>query len=354
MLEARIASPDSAVAQARATFADDNDHSNNAILSRQVTTDPSPTAAQKAAGSYDKRKVSWRGMTIAIENEVGSTRSGTNRDGQTWTQKMPFAYGEIHQTEGVDGDCVDCFIGPDEDAQYVYIVHARKVNRWDEYDEDKVMLNFSTEEEAAAAFLACYSDPRFLGPITPMLVSEFIQKAQNTRNNPSMIKAEVFRALFMKAGSAPAENQEKITRDAFLYFPPHPNSPEDEAAQCITCRKFVPNSYTKGTVDLCIEHGSKVKVGEQWSCGLYSNWPKGPPNPEVIRDHAKELSKGIPGSVTPEQSGLVDRQVRCQNCFFYETKCNLYLMLNKALPEYFDLDANVNRYGCCNANTAIP
>lgn len=147
----------------------------------------------------------------------------------------------------------------------------------------------------------------------------------------------------------------KNTRDAFLYFNHRPNSPKAEFAQCITCRMFVPDEYmgTDNDKDLCVAHGSKVKVGEEYSCGLYSGWPKGPPNPQVIRDHAAELKKGIPGSVTPQESGLIDREVRCENCHFFraaESKCHLYEMLNQALPELWDLDENVDRYGCCNAN----
>lgn len=147
----------------------------------------------------------------------------------------------------------------------------------------------------------------------------------------------------------------KNNRDAFLYFNHRPNSPKTEFAQCVTCRMFVPSEYmgTDDDMDLCIAHGSKVKVGEEYSCGLYSGWPKGPPNPQVIRDHAAELSKGIPGSVTPAESGLVEREVRCQNCFFFkpdEKKCGLYMALNKALPELWDLDENVDPFGCCNAN----
>jgi hypothetical protein len=204
MLERRIEEPDVAVATARAELEEANDKSNNAIMfatsgvnvagkNNSQGRTSKPTAAEKASGDYDKRKVAWRGLTIAIENEAGSTRSGTNRDGETWSQKMAYAYGEIQQTEGMDGDLVDCFIGPDEDAQFVYVVHARKVNRWEEFDEDKVMLNFTTEEAATAAFLECYSDPRFLGPITAMPVIEFIQKVTNTNGRPTMIKA-LFRA----------------------------------------------------------------------------------------------------------------------------------------------------------------
>lgn len=144
----------------------------------------------------------------------------------------------------------------------------------------------------------------------------------------------------------------KNTRDAFLYFNHRPNSPKTQFAQCVTCRMFVPDEYmgTDNDKDLCIAHGSKVKVGEEYSCGLYSGWPKGPPNPQVIRDHAAELKKGIPGSVTPKESGLVERQVRCENCAFFQGHCELYRVLNKALPKLWDLDEKVDPYGCCNAN----
>lgn len=192
--EYRIETPQAVVAEARAELERATDRSNNAIMFRVQRTDPNPTAEQKATGEYDKRKVGWHGLTIAIESEAGSTRSGTNRDGQSWSITMKYAYGYIQQSTGIDGEEVDVFLGPDEDAQMVYVVHARKVNRWDEFDEDKVMVNFPTEEAAAAAFLECYSDSRFLGPITAMPVIEFVQKVQATNGRPSMIKA-----LFLKA-----------------------------------------------------------------------------------------------------------------------------------------------------------
>lgn len=113
---------------------------------------------------------------------------------------------------------------------------------------------------------------------------------------------------------------------------------------------------TKGSKDLCIIHGSKVAVGPNYSCGLYCVWPKGSPNPEVIRDHAYELVGNLPGSVTPEQSGLVERQVRCENCVFYrstEGQCGLYDTLNRSLPGMFELNSKVDKHGCCNAQTPI-
>jgi len=149
-----------------------------------------PDAQQSASSEYRKPRMSWRGLTIAIENPAGSVRRGRNRHGVTWEQRMAFDYGEIEGTLGVDGDPVDVFIGPMLDtATMVYVVHQRRVGRWDEYDEDKCMAGFDSEESARAAFLACYSDPRFLGPVTAMPVDEFVAKVRATRDRPAMIKA---------------------------------------------------------------------------------------------------------------------------------------------------------------------
>lgn len=148
--------------------------------------------AQAKAGNYKKRKVQWQGLTISIENEAGSIRRGKSRDGHEWEQRMVFPYGEILRTTGVDGDPVDVFLGPNMDAPTVYIVHQKTYGDWDKYDEDKCGVGFLSEDEAAAAFLANYNDPRFLGPITAMPVSEFVAKAKATKDAPAMIKAVLF------------------------------------------------------------------------------------------------------------------------------------------------------------------
>lgn len=155
-----------------------------------------PSPAQAEADTYRKPRVEWRGLTIAIENPAGSVRRGTNRHGVSWEIRMRFDYGEVLGSMGVDGDPVDIYLGPAlEDAPMVYVVHQRKVGRWDEYDEDKAMAGFMTEEDAKQAFLSNYNDPRFLGPITAMPVDEFITKVRATREKPAMIKA----VLFVKA-----------------------------------------------------------------------------------------------------------------------------------------------------------
>lgn len=153
-----------------------------------------PDAAQAEDGEYRKPRVQWRGLTIAIENPAGSVRRGRNRHGVSWEIRMRYDYGEVVGSMGVDGDPVDIYLGPHlEDAPMVYVVHQRRVNDWDAYDEDKAMAGFLTETDAAQAFLSNYNDPRFLGPITAMPVDEFVAKVRATREKPAMIKA-----LFLK------------------------------------------------------------------------------------------------------------------------------------------------------------
>jgi hypothetical protein len=64
---------------------------------------------------------------------------------------MKCPYGYIRRTEGADEEHIDCFVGPVEDAENVYVVHI-KDPKTDKYDEDKVMLGFNSKEEAEKAF----------------------------------------------------------------------------------------------------------------------------------------------------------------------------------------------------------
>ena len=157
----------------------------DAMLARSARERPTP--AQAKAGNYKKPRVHWQGLEIAIENPVGSIR-----EGKGWRTKMENAYGYVCRTEGVDGDEVDVYLGPNMDgASTAYIVHQRKAGDWKAYDEDKVMLGFDSEADARAAYLKHYDDERFLGPITAMPVAEFVAKVKATYEKPAMIKAQV-------------------------------------------------------------------------------------------------------------------------------------------------------------------
>jgi hypothetical protein len=106
----------------------------------------------------------FQGLPISIENRKGSIREGEDADGSEWRTKMTHPYGYIRTTEGVDGDQVDCFMGPNKDAENAFIIECMNPETG-KYDEDKVMLGFDGSELAKQAFLENYDDARFMGPI---------------------------------------------------------------------------------------------------------------------------------------------------------------------------------------------
>ena len=162
------------------------------ILQRGVALNPGePTREQAQEGRYKKPVVEFQGLRIRIENPAGSVRRGVDGAGKAWEQRMAYAYGEIAGSMGVDGDPVDVFVGPNDDAPMAYVVHQRKFGDWTQYDEDKVMLGFGSRDDAVAAFLACHTDPRFLGPVTPIPMEEFKRKVRATKEKPKMIKSVV-------------------------------------------------------------------------------------------------------------------------------------------------------------------
>lgn len=115
-----------------------------------------PTDAQKEAGNYKKEHLRMHGLEIAIENRRGSTRSGTDEDGNEWSNEMAHDYGYIKRTEGNDGDHLDVFVGPDEASTKVYIVNQKRADG--SFDEHKVMLGFASAQAAEEGYLANYDE----------------------------------------------------------------------------------------------------------------------------------------------------------------------------------------------------
>jgi inorganic pyrophosphatase len=94
---------------------------------------------------------------------------------------MNFDYGYIRGTVGKDKDHVDCYIGPNPEAETVFIVHQNDPTTG-EYDEDKVMLGFDSENEARKAYLSQYDRLGFLGEIDAMDIETFKEKAFDPKN----------------------------------------------------------------------------------------------------------------------------------------------------------------------------
>ncbi len=100
----------------------------------------------------------FAGLPISIENKKGSTRSGVDAFGKPWSVKMPFDYGYIGRTKGPDGDAYDCFVGPNANAKFAYVVHQCKQTDRDNWDEDKVMLGFDSADAAIRGYRSAYNN----------------------------------------------------------------------------------------------------------------------------------------------------------------------------------------------------
>lgn len=99
-----------------------------------------------------KRRVLFCGLPVNVEIEVGEEKAGTDEHGEDWAHVYQFPYGELAGTEGRDGDPVDVYLGPDEQAAQVYVVHQLHADGAP--DEDKVFLGFPDPRAARAAYYA--------------------------------------------------------------------------------------------------------------------------------------------------------------------------------------------------------
>lgn len=115
-----------------------------------------PTPAQKEAGNYKKKHIRMHGLEISIENQAGSVRSGTDEQGNEWSNEIHYDYGDIKGTTGADGDPIDVFVGKNLTGKKVFVVNQTHSDG--KFDEHKVMFGFNTKAAAEAGYLKNYSE----------------------------------------------------------------------------------------------------------------------------------------------------------------------------------------------------
>lgn len=111
----------------------------------------------------ESRDILYQNIPIHIETDVGETRK--HKHGET---TMYYPYGYIKNTVGIDGEEIDCFIGPNPYAPNVYVIKLAKADL-----EEKTFLGFDSKEAARDAFLAHYDNQDFLGEITELSIQFF-------------------------------------------------------------------------------------------------------------------------------------------------------------------------------------
>lgn len=142
------------------------------------------------SGHPIRKRLTFRGLKISIENPAGTYRTGKDPDGNEWRSLLHFDYGYIRGTTGVDKDHVDCFMGPEPNAPKVYVIHQRNV-KTGKYDEDKCMLGWRSREQAIEDYLKNYDRRDMFMSCTTMTFDKFKPKVLATANKPQMIKAKI-------------------------------------------------------------------------------------------------------------------------------------------------------------------
>lgn len=120
------------------------------VFATSLRPDPSRVAwvdAAKGAGAEIHC-----GLPVVVDRPKGYVQEGVSPEGEPWTRTYATDYGHIAGTEGGDGEALDCFLGPDEEAEVAWVVEQVRADGG--FDEWKLMLGFGSAEEAVACYLA--------------------------------------------------------------------------------------------------------------------------------------------------------------------------------------------------------
>lgn len=98
-----------------------------------------------------KKMVSFGGMKIAIDRPKGFVQEGKDKAGVPWKRTYKYDYGFIKKTNGGDGEELDVFVGPEEQAEKTYWVSQKKEDG--SFDELKVFVGFDSPVAAKKAYL---------------------------------------------------------------------------------------------------------------------------------------------------------------------------------------------------------
>lgn len=153
-------------------------------------TNEQPSEAQIEADNYKKGRVKIAGLNITIENRKGAIRSGTDSSGRKWESKMEHHYGDIKGYKGADGDDIDVFIGNNPESDQVFIVDQVDP-KTGAFDEHKVMMGFSSIEEAKAGYLANYEKNwQGAGEVSALSETDFKQWLKGDTTKPYNLKVK--------------------------------------------------------------------------------------------------------------------------------------------------------------------
>jgi hypothetical protein len=127
------------------------------------------------------RRLTIKGLEIGIEHDQGQQREWYDKENdKTRKTLMKHPYGYVFGTRGMDGEHIDCFIGPNKDAKEVYVIGTNKPPEFVQEDEQKCMIGFSSAAEAKAAFLDYYKKAGFFRNMRTFSYETFKKKVLAT------------------------------------------------------------------------------------------------------------------------------------------------------------------------------
>lgn len=129
------------------------------------------------------RRTVHAGIPVVIENPAGSRRHWKDEfTGEKGSTRFEHAYGYIPGANGMDNEGLDVFLGPDPNPRDVYVVTQRKGPEFLQPDEHKIMLGWPDIHAARRAYLAHYTDDRFLGEVHSIALPEFRRRLDLMRD----------------------------------------------------------------------------------------------------------------------------------------------------------------------------
>lgn len=123
-------------------------------------------------------EVPWRGHNISLEALGGETRHADARYPQFVDPELMTGMGYFDGLPAEDGDSLDAIVGLDVDGLQegpVFVIEQLGAQTG-EHQQEKVMLGFSSEKDARAAFLSLWPE-KMLGGIKTMTADAFEEKA---------------------------------------------------------------------------------------------------------------------------------------------------------------------------------
>jgi len=147
----------------------------------------------------------YDGLDISVEVPANGYRRGINKKtGEEWSYKIPASYGYIKGTHSPDGEHLDCYLrkNPKKGAQ-VYVMHQLTPDG-SRFDEDKVMLGYSSKSEAIKAFKGMTFKPGTMyGGCTEFDMEHFQVIAFSASNSHAMLTKNATYDEFKRKGLLP-------------------------------------------------------------------------------------------------------------------------------------------------------